>query len=159
MAKSALARHSILICTEKALTASVRDMTQNVSAQVKQGKTVIKILHVEDDADIREIADLALALSGEFEVVQCESGQAALEIAGTIHPQVLLLDMMMPGMTGVQLLEHLRKIDHYRDIPAIFMTARVQPSEIEELRAAGAVAIIVKPFDPMTLSGQIKEIL
>lgn len=117
---------------------------------------MIKLLHVEDDADIREIAKMALELSGEFDVVQCECGEDALKCAETYVPDVLLLDMMMPGMTGRQTLEKLRENPAFANIPAIFMTARAQPNELEELLGIGATEVISKPFDPMTLADQIK---
>ncbi|KIN70333.1 Response regulator receiver domain protein [Sulfitobacter noctilucae] len=118
---------------------------------------MIKLLHVEDDADIREIAEMALGLSGEFEIVQCISGEAALAQIENYTPDVLLLDMMMPGMTGRQTLEKMREKPHFATIPAIFMTARAQHAEIEELLATGAAEVISKPFDPMTLGDQIKD--
>jgi two-component system, OmpR family, phosphate regulon response regulator PhoB len=118
---------------------------------------MIKLLHVEDDPDIRDIAMMALEISGEFSVVQCESGQAALEQLAHYTPDVVLLDVMMPGMTGRQTLEHMRKLPQMADVPAIFMTARAQQSDIEELRAFGGTEVISKPFDPMTLTDQIKR--
>jgi two-component system, OmpR family, phosphate regulon response regulator PhoB len=117
---------------------------------------MIKLLHVEDDADIREIAKMALELSGEFDVEQCDCGEAALKRAQDYTPDVLLLDMMMPGMTGRQTLQKLREIPAYAELPAIFMTARAQPNELEELRSIGATEVISKPFDPMSLPDQIK---
>ena len=117
---------------------------------------MIKLLHVEDDGDIREIAKMALEMSGEFEVVQCHSGENALTTVEHFTPDVVLLDMMMPGMTGRQTLEKLRQIRGLENTPAIFMTARAQHSEIEELLAIGAVDVISKPFDPMSLADSIK---
>ena len=117
---------------------------------------MIKLLHVEDDADIREIAKMALELSGDFEVMQCECGEDALALTASYTPDVLLLDMMMPGMTGRQTLEKLRENPVFDAIPAIFMTARAQPNELDELRSIGATEVISKPFDPMSLSDQIK---
>lgn len=117
------------------------------------------ILHVEDDVDIREIAKMALELTSGCEVVQCDSGEAALAIADEVRPDVLLLDVMMPGMTGPQTLAKLREFEHLANVPAIYMTARVQPGEVEDLKQAGAVGVIVKPFDPMTLAQQVTEIL
>lgn len=118
---------------------------------------MIKLLHVEDDADIREIAKLSLELSGAFEVVQCASGPDALDVVEDFAPDVILLDMMMPGMTGKETLEHMRQMPTIKDTPAVFMTARAQEAELDELRAIGAAEVISKPFDPMTLSDQIKE--
>ncbi|KEJ94672.1 response regulator [Pseudosulfitobacter pseudonitzschiae] len=120
---------------------------------------MIKILHVEDDADIREIAQLALGLSGDFEVVQSASGEEALLMVQAFVPDVLLLDVMMPGMTGRQTLERMRQIPALEKTPAIFMTARAQNSEVEELRELGAAEVISKPFDPMLLGDQIKAAL
>ncbi|EDQ06212.1 Phosphate regulon transcriptional regulatory protein PhoB [Sulfitobacter indolifex] len=117
---------------------------------------MIKLLHVEDDADIREIALMALELSGDFDVVQCETGEAALKQVQSYTPDVILLDMMMPGMTGRQTLEKMREMDSLRDVPAIFMTARAQHNEIEELRDLGAADVISKPFDPIALADQVK---
>lgn len=117
---------------------------------------MIKLLHVEDDADIREIAKMALELSGDFEVVQCECGEDALRCVADYAPDVLLLDMMMPGMTGRQTLEKIRENPAFQSTPAIFMTARAQPNELDELRSIGATEVISKPFDPMSLPDQIK---
>lgn len=117
---------------------------------------MIKLLHVEDDADIREIAKMALELSGEFDVVQCDCGEAALRCVQDFVPDVLLLDMMMPGMTGRETLEKMRENPAFAGIPAIFMTARAQPTELDELRGIGATDVISKPFDPMMLPEQIK---
>ena len=117
---------------------------------------MIKLLHVEDDADIREIALMALELSGDFDVVQCETGEAALKQVQSYTPDVILLDMMMPGMTGRQTLEKMREMDSLRDVPAIFMTARAQHNEIEELRDLGAADVISKPFGPIALADQVK---
>lgn len=120
---------------------------------------MIKILHVEDDADIREIAQMSLDMSGEFDVIQCESGEDALKQVEGYTPDVILLDMMMPGMTGRQTLEKMREMPHLKDVPAIFMTARAQQSEQDELRQIGASEVISKPFDPMSLADQIKTII
>lgn len=120
---------------------------------------MIRLLHVEDDADIREIAMMALDLSGEFEVLQCSSGNEAISKAAEFAPDVFLLDMMMPGMTGRETLDQMRKVPALKAIPAIFMTARAQHSEIEELLKNGAAKVISKPFDPLALPDQIKQAL
>nr|WP_138936527.1 response regulator [Roseovarius arcticus] len=120
---------------------------------------MIKILHVEDDADIREIAKLALSLSGQFEVLQCASGQEALQQVGTFRPDVLLLDMMMPGMTGCEVLDKIREMPSIPFGLTIFMTARAQHAEIERLHACGAASVISKPFDPLLLGDQIMAVL
>mgnify|MGYP005987524469 CR=1 FL=1 len=120
---------------------------------------MIKLLHVEDDPDILEIALLSLEISSEFDVLQCDNGPEALNKAVAFGPDVLLLDVMMPGMSGIQLLDALRKFPELSQTPAIFMTARAQASERREMMLNGAVGVIVKPFDPMSLADEIKTIL
>ncbi|WP_102227016.1 response regulator [Acidimangrovimonas sediminis] len=117
-----------------------------------------KILHVEDDPDIREIALMALEIVGGLEVAQCASGAEALERAATEAPDLLLLDVMMPGMSGDETLAALRRLDQFAETPAIFMTAKAQQSEVERLRQIGARDVITKPFDPMTLADEILAI-
>lgn len=115
-----------------------------------------KILHVEDDPDIREIARLALETIGGLSVVQCASGSEAVAQVLQIAPDLLLLDMSLPDMDGLETLAALRALPGFQDIPAIFMTARAQDSEHAELLEKGGDAVIAKPFDAMTLADQIK---
>lgn len=117
-----------------------------------------KILHVEDDPDIREIARLALETIGGLTVEQCESGTQAVDRAPGVSPDLFLLDMTMPGMDGVQTLSALRALPGMESVPAVFMTARAQVQEQAELLAQGAVAVISKPFDAMTLAQEILSI-
>ena len=119
----------------------------------------MNILHVEDDADIREIAKMALEMMGEFSVTQYDCGGAAVAAAASVTPDVLLLDVMMPDMTGPETLQKLRTFDHLANVPAIYMTARVQAGEIDGLKETGALGVIVKPFDPVALGDQIKDLL
>jgi len=116
------------------------------------------LLLVEDDADIRTVAGMSLEMVGGFTVRACESGAAALAVLGEFQPQLILLDVMMPGMNGPDFLQVLRGRPECRDIPVVFMTAKVQAEELEALRGMGAVDIIAKPFDPMMLSGQVSAI-
>ncbi len=118
----------------------------------------MKLLYVEDEADIREIADFALEDEG-FDILFCESGERALEQASDFQPEAILLDVMMPGMDGPTTLKNLRKIPGLQTTPVIFLTAKVQPNEIQDFIAMGAVDVIPKPFDPMTLAEQIHKIL
>jgi len=117
-----------------------------------------RILYVEDEPDIQAVAKLALEQVGQFTLEVCSSGQEALEKAEQFSPQLMLLDVMMPEMDGPTTLGKLREISGLENVPAIFMTARVQPHEIQEYIDMGAVDVIAKPFDPMTLSNQIREI-
>lgn len=117
-----------------------------------------RILYVEDEADIQTVARLALETLGGFTVEICSSGQEALGRAPDFQPQLILLDVMMPGMDGPSTLKALRELPQLADTPTIFMTAKVQPSEVAHYLALGAIDVIPKPFDPMTLSTQVQAI-
>ncbi|KAA1171451.1 response regulator [Marinobacter salinexigens] len=117
-----------------------------------------RIMLVEDEEDIRAVAELALEAVGGFTLKTCASGQVALDQLAEFRPQLVLLDVMMPVMDGPSTLHAIRQTDEFADVPAIFMTAKVQPDEVSQYLAEGAVAVIPKPFDPMTLSDRIREI-
>ncbi|MCB0917398.1 MAG: response regulator [Actinobacteria bacterium] len=118
-----------------------------------------RILLVDDEDDIRTIAQMCLQDLGGFETVVASSGPEALEEVGRRCPDAILLDMMMPGMDGMETLARLREITGCEDLPIIFMTARSQRREIEEYLSTGAVGVITKPFDPMALAGQVSDLL
>lgn len=117
-----------------------------------------RVLYVEDDSDIRTIASMALEVVGGLTLQACASGAEALAAAGPFAPQLLLLDVMMPGMDGPTTLARLREQPALRDVPVIFMTAKVQASEVAQYKALGALGVISKPFDPMTLAGQVQAL-
>lgn len=117
-----------------------------------------RILHVEDDPSIQAVARVALEAVGGFQVLSCSSGQAALDQVQGFAPDFILLDVMMPGMDGPQTLERLSQLVDIEQIPVAFMTAKVQPNEIEHYRSLGAREVIIKPFDPMQLATQIRTI-
>ncbi|MES2494281.1 MAG: response regulator [Pseudomonadota bacterium] len=116
------------------------------------------ILIVEDDPDIREIAALSLEALGGFSVATAESGAEALVKAPDLVPDLILLDYMMPGMDGGEVLAALRADPRLARIPIAFMTAKVRPDEVARLKALGAVAVIAKPFDPGELPNEIARI-
>lgn len=121
-------------------------------------RKLTRILYTEDDPDIATVASMALEMVGGFVVEICSSGQEALERAEAFAPDLFLLDMMMPGMTGMQTLELLRQKPALSAVPAIFMTAKVQVHEIEGYKRPGVLGVIPKPFDPMALSNDINRI-
>lgn len=113
------------------------------------------LLYVDDEPDIREVVEMSLSLAPQLDVHVCESGERALTLVSEIRPQLILLDVMMPGMDGPATLGHLHSDPATRNIPVVFMTAKAMPAEIERFREIGAVAVIAKPFDPMQLAEQI----
>lgn len=121
-------------------------------------KELKKILYVEDEPDIQAVARIALENVGGFTLEVCSSGFEAIEKGPGFAPDLLLLDVMMPGMDGVSTLQELRKQPGLDKTPAMFMTAKVRPSEIEQLRKEGAIDVIPKPFDPMTLSENLRSL-
>lgn len=117
-----------------------------------------RILYVEDEPDIQTVARLALETLGGFAVQLCSSGEEALQLAPGFQPQLILLDVMMPVMDGPSTLKMLRTLPQFASTPVIFMTAKVQPGEVAHYLELGAVDVIPKPFDPMTLSNQVEAI-
>jgi len=120
--------------------------------------TLQRILYVEDDPDIQAIARLALENVAGFTVHVCSSGEAAVREAADFAPDLVLLDVMMPGMDGPSTLAALRTQPPLADTPVVFMTAKVQPSEVRHFRSLGALDVIAKPFDPMNLGTQLRAI-
>ncbi|HEX8447139.1 MAG TPA: response regulator [Sphingomonas sp.] len=120
-----------------------------------------RILHVEDDPDIRMVTGLALGLDPSLSVRSVESGGAALALLaqGDYVPDLLLVDVMMPDMDGMRLIAEARALDGLRSVPAIVMTARARPGDVERYRAAGSLGLIVKPFDPVTLAARIRGMM
>ena len=117
-----------------------------------------RILYVEDEPDIQAVTKLALEEIGGFTLEVCGNGDEALAKGVAFAPDLLLLDVMMPGMDGPTTLKALREIPELANVPAIFMTAKVQPHEVEEYKDLGAIDVIAKPFDPMTLSENLRDI-
>ena len=122
-----------------------------------QAPPLRRILFVEDDPDIQVVATMALESLGGFAVVSCGSGAEALSRFAEISPDLVLLDVMMPGMDGPATLAALRQLPS-GNVPVVFMTARVQAHEIASYREMGAADVIAKPFDPMTLAATVRTI-
>lgn len=118
-----------------------------------------RILYVDDEPDIREVAELSLCLDPDFDVRTASSGALALEIVAEWVPDVILLDVMMPGMDGPSTLARLRERDATSAVPVVFVTARAQSSEMQSFATLDAIGVIAKPFDPMTLAKQVRTLL
>ena len=115
-----------------------------------------RVMCVEDDDDIRLILDFSLATVGGLEVLACASGRSALAQVEAFRPDLVLLDVMMPDLSGPQTLAALRELPAMQGVPVVFMTAKALPDELEDLLQHGATGVIVKPFDPMTLAQDIR---
>jgi len=117
-----------------------------------------KILYVEDEPDIQTVARLSLESLGGFTLEVCSSGEEALAKAPLFGPDLILLDVMMPGMDGPTPLQRLREVPSLAAVPVIFMTAKAQPQEIQHFKELGALGVITKPFDPMALPSEVRAI-
>lgn len=122
------------------------------------GTPLKRVMHVDDEDDIREVTSFALDAIGRYTVFSCKCGADALASIEGFAPELILLDVMMPAMSGPDLLRMLRRTPRTTDIPVVFMTARVQSNDIAALKALGAIDVIQKPFDPLALSGQVAAI-
>lgn len=119
---------------------------------------MLQILHVDDEPDIREVAAMSLGLDPEMDVRSVSSGAEALDTLTTAWtPDVIMLDVMMPGLDGPGVLERLRQLPAHETTPVIFMTARAQAHEQSRLLGLGAIAVIIKPFDPMGLAQLVRS--
>jgi CheY-like chemotaxis protein len=116
-----------------------------------------RILHIDDDPDILEVVKLSLGLDRELTVRSCASGENALAEAAEWLPDLILCDVIMPGMDGPATLVRLRENPLTRKIPVVFMTARAQSRELDHFRSLGASGVIAKPFDTMMLAATIRR--
>jgi CheY-like chemotaxis protein len=115
-----------------------------------------RVMCVEDDPDIRLILEFSLGTVGGYEVCMCAGGPSALLLAPQFKPDLVLLDVMMPDLTGPQTLAALRGQSGMKGVPVVFLTAKAMPDEVEELLQYGASGVIVKPFDPLKLPQDIR---
>jgi CheY-like chemotaxis protein len=118
-----------------------------------------RILIVDDEDDIREVAQMSLETIGGWLVECVATPEEGIVAAAERKPDAILLDVMMPGIDGPTALGKLRSRFDTRDIPVLFLTAKVQPSDREQLQGLGADGLVPKPFDPMTLSADIAATL
>ena len=113
------------------------------------------ILYVDDEPDIREVVQMSLSLVDGLDVQTCESGERALQLLPQLKPDLVLLDVMMPGMDGPSTLQKMRTLPGLATIPVVFMTAKAMPQEVARFRELGAASVIAKPFDPIQLGNQV----
>ena len=117
-----------------------------------------KILLADDEPDVLEISRIALESVGGYEVAACSSGQELLERLADFEPDLIIIDVVMPDMAGLEVLQALRQVNGHAATPVVFLTGVIHGGELAALRGSGAVDIILKPFNPMTLAARLKEI-
>lgn len=119
-----------------------------------------RVLLVDDDADIRFIAEIALARVGGLGVTLAGSAdEARTRLAEDPLPDALLLDVTMPICDGPTLFAELRTQERFASLPVVFLTARTTLEDVQSYLGLGASGVVAKPFDPMTLATQLREIL
>ena len=117
----------------------------------------LRVLHIDDEEDVRELVEISLALDPDVIVRGCASGLEAIVVANEWSPDVILLDAMMPGMDGEATLERLRQDPNTAGIPVVFLTAHTSPREVVHLFVLGAEGVIPKPFNPVTLAASVRN--
>jgi CheY-like chemotaxis protein len=136
----------------------VEAMAESTVPPTGQERTLTKLLYVDDEPDIREVVELALGLMPSLTVRTCASGVDALQVLREFPADLVLLDVMMPGLDGPATLERMRADAALRSVPVAFMTAKALPQEVDRFMSLGAVGVISKPFDPMKLAARVQEI-
>ncbi|MBO0887296.1 MAG: response regulator [Acidimicrobiales bacterium] len=118
-----------------------------------------QILLIDDEELIREVAVMSLSTVGGFTVTTAGSGEEGLRLAMAERPDAILLDVMMPGLDGPRMFEHLQANPATADIPVVLLTAKARPSDHQQWAQLGVAGIVVKPFDPMALPDRVTELL
>jgi two-component system OmpR family response regulator len=123
------------------------------------GMGEMKVLIIDDEEDTRSICSMSLGLIDGAQVVEAASGSDGLIVAAQEQPDVIILDLLMPGMDGAETLRNLRRNPETEKIPVIFLTTKGMFDEFDGLKSLGALAVIPKPFDPVRIGSQIQQIL
>jgi DNA-binding response OmpR family regulator len=118
-----------------------------------------KILIAEDERDIRELIEFTLTTLAGHQIIKASNGAEALELAPKVLPDLIMMDVRMPRMTGYEACREMKKIDSLKNTPVVFLSAKGQESEIDTGLDAGAYDYILKPFAPMELAQRVAEIL
>lgn len=116
-----------------------------------------RVLIIDDEADIRAVVQGCLEEIAQWNVLTAKSGVEGLQLANTQQPDGILLDVSMPNMGGIEVLQQLRANPQTQSIPVVLLTAKATQEDRETYTQLGIVGLIIKPFDPMTLVEQIAE--
>lgn len=120
-------------------------------------RTLRRILHVDDVPSIQLVTRIALQKLGGYEILSCDSGEQALEKVGQFDPDMILLDLELPHMDGIELLHQLAGVIDLHNTPVVLLTGQNDPVDLSELRDLGVRRLLSKPFDPLMLAAQLKE--
>lgn len=118
-----------------------------------------KILVIEDDRDLRMLLKLTLEFTGRHDVLLAENGVKGLELARNVLPNVILLDVGLPGMDGFETLRRLQDCTETQNIPVVFLTGKTERKEMQHALSIGAIGYLTKPFDAMKLNDQLETLL
>jgi CheY-like chemotaxis protein len=135
---------------------TIGDRTLSLVRDTPAGPRALRVLCVDDEEDIRVILELALSLDAMMTAEVVADGETMLRKAATGEYDVFLLDAMMPGTDGYEVCRRLQADPATRNVPAVFLTARTQREDVDRARSLGAAACLKKPFDPMTLSQELR---
>ena len=118
-----------------------------------------RVLIVDDEEDIREVAQVSLEIVAGWKVLTASSGSAGLKIARAAQPDAILLDVMMPDMDGPTTFQKLKADPEIQHIPVVLLTAKLQPADRKRFAELGVAGVLAKPFDPLELAGQVAKAL
>lgn len=121
-------------------------------------KELKKILYAEDEHDLQTIVEISFWSTSNYEIKICDNGKLLLDCVEDYNPDLILLDAMMPEMDGITTLKNLQLNEKTRHIPVIFITAKAQTHEVKLFNESGVIGVITKPFNPMQLCSDIKEL-
>jgi len=121
--------------------------------------TTKSILLIDDEPNLAQVIAVCLESFKGWKVCVVNSGKEGLQVVEALKPDVILLDVMMPEMDGIEVLQNLQKNPAIRDIPVIFLTAKVQTSDREKFAELDIVGIVAKPFDPLKIADEIAQLL
>lgn len=121
-------------------------------------KPLTHVACIEDDADILQITELALSSIGGLKVTAIDGRRSTLDELAVAQPDLVLLDVVMPGADGLATIKAMAARADLKRLPVVFMTARLQEYDLACYRTAGALGVIAKPFDPLTLADEVRRL-
>lgn len=128
-------------------------------SQPERATTIRRVLLIDDEPDIRTVGQMSLELIGRLEVLLAADGEEGLALARRERPDAILLDLLMPGLDGLETLRRLRAEPATRALPVVMMTASATGPEVDRCRDLGACGVVAKPFDPLALPRQLRQLL